>query len=73
MSNIWSAYSGAVVDGAIDTPWIRENFHDRAAAAAAKGGLLDPNDIAENYIQLHLQPPNAWTHELDLRPWCEPW
>ena len=33
----------------------------------------DPEAIAENYWQLHLQPRSAWTHELDLRPWMEAW
>ena len=38
-----------------------------------KAGILDPEAIAENYWQLHRQPRSAWTHELDLRPWMEPW
>ena len=33
--------------------------------------LLSPDDIAENYWNLHAQPRSAWTHELDLRPWAE--
>mmetsp|Transcript_47401 Transcript_47401/g.107438 ORF Transcript_47401/g.107438 Transcript_47401/m.107438 type:complete len:163 (+) Transcript_47401:611-1099(+) len=62
-----------VVDGAIDTPWIRSNFPDRAAAAHEVGGLLRPESMAENYLHLHKQPRDAWTHELDLRPHCEKW
>lgn len=27
--------------------------------------------IAEQYWQLHCQPRDSWTHELDLRPWME--
>jgi NAD(P)-dependent dehydrogenase (short-subunit alcohol dehydrogenase family) len=61
-----------VIDGAIDTAWIRENFPDRAALKS-QDGILDPEAIAENYWQLHRQPRNAWTHELDLRPWMEKW
>jgi NAD(P)-dependent dehydrogenase (short-subunit alcohol dehydrogenase family) len=61
-----------VVDGAIDTPFIREKFPERYALKE-KAGILDPEAIAENYWQLHLQPRSAWTHELDLRPWMEPW
>jgi NAD(P)-dependent dehydrogenase (short-subunit alcohol dehydrogenase family) len=34
-------------------------------------GALDPDAIAENYWQLHLQHRSAWTHELDLRPYKE--
>jgi NAD(P)-dependent dehydrogenase (short-subunit alcohol dehydrogenase family) len=61
-----------VIDGAIDTAWIRENFPERAALKS-EGGILDPDAIAENYWVLHGQPRSAWTHELDLRPWIEAW
>ena len=61
-----------VIDGAIDTPWIHQNF-PQAAEKAAVDGLLRPDDIAEMYLMLHRQKRNAWTHELDLRPWVEKW
>ena len=61
-----------VIDGAIDTPFIRENFPERYALKE-KEGILDPEAIAENYWRLHVQPRSAWTHELDLRPWIEKW
>lgn len=61
-----------VVDGAIDTAFIAQNFPERYALKA-EGGILDPQAIAEAYWQLHRQPRSAWTHELDLRPWSEPW
>jgi NAD(P)-dependent dehydrogenase (short-subunit alcohol dehydrogenase family) len=61
-----------VIDGAIDTEWIRENFPQRAALKA-QDGILDPDAIAENYWLIHQQPRSAWTHELDLRPWIESW
>jgi len=61
-----------VIDGAIDTPFIAENFPERYARKA-EDGILDPQAIAENYWQLHRQPRSAWTHELDLRPWMETW
>lgn len=61
-----------VVDGPIDMPWIRENFPDLVAQRPADG-LLRPDDIAESYLALHRQPRSAWTFELDLRPWVEPW
>ena len=61
-----------VVDGAIDTEFIRSNFPDRYALKS-QDGILDPDHIAENYWYLHTQPRDAWTHELDLRPWMERW
>jgi NAD(P)-dependent dehydrogenase (short-subunit alcohol dehydrogenase family) len=61
-----------VIDGAIDTRFIAENFPARYALKA-EDGILDPEAIAENYWQLHRQPRSAWTHELDLRPWMETW
>ena len=36
-------------------------------------GIVDPNHLADNYIYLHNQPRDAWTFELDLRPWRETW
>jgi NAD(P)-dependent dehydrogenase (short-subunit alcohol dehydrogenase family) len=61
-----------VIDGAIDTQFIRENFPERYALKD-RDGILNPDAIAENYWQLHRQQRSAWTHELDLRPWMETW
>jgi NAD(P)-dependent dehydrogenase (short-subunit alcohol dehydrogenase family) len=59
-----------VVDGAIDTEFIRENFPQRYELKN-EDGILNPDHIADNYWMLHRQPRDAWTHELDLRPWME--
>ena len=61
-----------VIDGAIDTQWIRENFPNRYALKA-DDGILNPDHIADAYWSLHCQPRDAWTHEMDLRPWRENW
>ena len=61
-----------VIDAAVDTNWINENFPD-AAALKAQDGIVNPDDLARNYLVLHEQPRNAWTFELDLRPWIETW
>jgi short-subunit dehydrogenase len=61
-----------VVDGAIDTAFIRENAPERYAMKD-QDGILNPDHIADNYWHLHTQPRDAWTHELDLRPWIERW
>ena len=59
-----------IIDGAIDTAWIAENFPERYALKA-QDGILNPDHIADAYWMLHGQPRDAWTHELDLRPWME--
>ncbi|WP_068878080.1 MULTISPECIES: SDR family oxidoreductase [unclassified Phenylobacterium] len=59
-----------IIDGAIDTAWIAENFPERHALKA-QDGILNPDHIADAYWMLHGQPRDAWTHELDLRPWME--
>jgi NAD(P)-dependent dehydrogenase (short-subunit alcohol dehydrogenase family) len=61
-----------VIDGGVDGAFIRSN---RAAVddLLAEDRILKPADIAANYVWLHHQPRSAWTQELDLRPWAEPW
>jgi NAD(P)-dependent dehydrogenase (short-subunit alcohol dehydrogenase family) len=59
-----------VIDGAIDTAFIADNFPQRYALKDVDG-ILNPDAIADNYWLLHQQQRSAWTHELDLRPWLE--
>lgn len=61
-----------VVDGAIDTEFIQQTFPE-LYAKKPQDGILNPAHIAENYWHLAQQPRDAWTHELDLRPWMERW
>jgi len=61
-----------IIDGAIDTEFIRTNFPQRAALKD-QDGILSPDAIAEAYWQLHCQNRSAWTHEMGLRPWIETW
>lgn len=60
-----------VIDGPIDTPFVRERFPD-LVASRPPDGLLAPDDIAETYWSIHQQRRSAWTFELDLRPYLEP-
>ena len=62
-----------VVDGAIDTDFTRQRAPDTYDSRKAVDGILNPESIAENYWMLHNQPRDAWTHELDVRPWTEKW
>ncbi|MEM9330879.1 MAG: SDR family NAD(P)-dependent oxidoreductase [Pseudomonadota bacterium] len=59
-----------VIDGAIDTEFIRE-FWPQAYAKKEQDGILNPDHIAENYWNIHCQPRDAWTLEMDLKPWIE--
>lgn len=60
----------AIIDGAIDTQFIRSQFPERYALKEV-GGILNLEHIADAYWMLHQQPRDAWTHELDLRPYME--
>ena len=61
-----------VIDGAIDTDFIRTIAPERYALKE-QDGILNPDHIADNYWHLHTQPRDSWTFEMDLRPWMERW
>ncbi|QLC22632.1 SDR family oxidoreductase [Parasphingopyxis sp. CP4] len=61
-----------VIDGAIDSNFIRQN-DPNVDARREEDAILSPDAIAQNYVMLHRQTRSAWTHELDLRPWKESW
>ena len=61
-----------IIDGAIDTDFIRSNFPERYALKD-QDGIVSPDAIADAYWAIHQQPRNAWTHETELRPWLEAW
>jgi NAD(P)-dependent dehydrogenase (short-subunit alcohol dehydrogenase family) len=65
-----------VIDSGVDTAWVRERIaasRGADAAVLAPDVLMNPASIAETYWRLHQQPRDAWTHELDLRPYGETW
>jgi NAD(P)-dependent dehydrogenase (short-subunit alcohol dehydrogenase family) len=53
-----------VIDGGIKSA-------RRPEQADAPDALLDPDAIAQSYLHVLQQPRNAWTQELELRPWVE--
>jgi NAD(P)-dependent dehydrogenase (short-subunit alcohol dehydrogenase family) len=53
-----------VIDGGIRSPG--ETRPERGP-----DGFLDPDAIAQTYLQIHDQPRSAWTWEVELRPWTE--
>ena len=65
-----------IVDGGVDSPAIH------ARRKAANGGenvellpdsLMKLSSIAEAYWTLHAQSRDAWSFEMDIRPFMEPW
>ncbi|OEO27462.1 short-chain dehydrogenase [Pseudomonas sp. J237] len=59
-----------IIDGAIDTAFIRETFPEMYAKKD-QDGILNPDHIADTYWNIHIQPRDCWVHEMDLRPWQE--
>jgi NAD(P)-dependent dehydrogenase (short-subunit alcohol dehydrogenase family) len=60
-----------VIDGVIAGEYAATNFADYARSKGADG-VLAVDDIADAYWALHCQNRSAWTHEMDLRPFKEP-
>ncbi len=54
-----------VIDGAIRSD-------TRSVPIDQPDSLLDPEAIAQSYLHILRQPRNAWTWEIELRPWVEP-
>jgi NAD(P)-dependent dehydrogenase (short-subunit alcohol dehydrogenase family) len=53
-----------VIDGAIRNP-------GRTEPPDKPDSMLDPDAIAESYLQVLRQPRSAWAWEIELRPWVE--
>jgi len=64
----------AVIDGLVAGDRVKETgggLGRLLVVSKGRDGSLLPEQIAENYWQLHAQPRGAWSRELDLRPWKE--
>ena len=66
-----------VIDAGVDTAWVRERIAERAGSDAAAllppDTLMRPEAVADAYWHLHQQPRDAWTFELEIRPFRESW
>jgi len=66
-----------IIDAGVDTAFVRERIRQRggeeAVAKLEPDQLMNPQSVAEAYWYLHTQERDAWTFELDLRPYREPW
>jgi NAD(P)-dependent dehydrogenase (short-subunit alcohol dehydrogenase family) len=55
-----------VIDGGI-----AQGPDDPRAKDRGADGMLLPDEIAKNYLNVHRQQRSAWTWEVELRPWVE--
>jgi NAD(P)-dependent dehydrogenase (short-subunit alcohol dehydrogenase family) len=66
-----------IIDSGVDTAFVRERIRARGGEAAVEAirpdQLMNPTSVGEAYWMLHNQHRDAWTHELDLRPYGERW
>lgn len=64
-----------VIDAGIDTAWVRERLAAQGldADSIPPDSLMNPASVAEAYWTLAHQPRDAWTFEMDLRPYKETW
>jgi NAD(P)-dependent dehydrogenase (short-subunit alcohol dehydrogenase family) len=60
-----------LIDGGIDGDRLRRNRPD-AIKERGEDGLLGIDAIADTYWNLYRQHRSAWTQEVDLRPFKEP-
>ena len=54
-----------IIDGTIRSAQYQE-------PADKPDSTLDPDAIAQTYLNILRQPRSAWTWEIELRPWVEP-
>ena len=66
-----------IIDAGVDTAFVRDRIKarggDEALANIQPDQLMNPASIGEAYWMLHQQHRDAWTHELDVRPYGERW
>lgn len=66
-----------VIDAGVDTSFVRERIKaaggDQALDDLPEDALMNPVSIADAYWALHQQSRDAWTFEMDLRPYRETW
>ena len=66
-----------VIDAGVDTSFVRDRIAQARGADIAANlppdVLMEPTSIANAYWALHQQSRDAWTFEMDLRPFGETW
>jgi hypothetical protein len=66
-----------VIDAGVDTEFVRERIRARegeeAVANLPPDRLMRPQAIADAYWMLYQQPRDAWSFEIEIRPFGEKW
>ncbi len=64
-----------IIDAGVDTEFVRDRQRQAGIDpdSLPADTLMNPDSIAETYWNLHHQTRDGWTHELDIRPFAEPW
>ncbi|MCA0873365.1 SDR family oxidoreductase [Seohaeicola saemankumensis] len=64
-----------VIDGGVDTAFVRDRIRQAGGDpdSLPQDMLIDPKSVAEAYWTLHHQSRDAWTFEMDIRPFREVW
>ena len=66
-----------VIDSGVDTAWVRQRIADREGKEALSNldpaRLMRPAAVAETYWNLYQQPRDAWSSEIEIRPFGEKW
>lgn len=57
-----------VIDAVIDVPWARERYKE-----APDDFFIQPTDIAAEVWHVAHQPRSAWSFNVEIRPYREPW
>lgn len=64
-----------VIDAGVDTAFVRDLWAKRGKAVEdlPPDSLMNPASVGEAYWTLYQQSRDAWTFEMDLRPYGETW
>ena len=62
-----------VIDAVIDLPWTRQMMHARLGREPADDFFITPQAIADEVWHLVQQPRAAWSFNVEIRPFGEPW
>ena len=64
-----------IIDAGVDTEFVRERLRSsgKDPNELLPNTLMKPTSVAEAYWNMYQQSPDAWTFEMDLRPFAENW